>query len=97
MSRGTDIVQELTAISVIGDGVVAGLFARRHLALWDLPGWPEWYRDTVHALQERPWIIRGIAAAEVALGVWWAYRLVRRYPPASVADVPEREWALGRT
>ncbi|MCK9486608.1 MAG: hypothetical protein M0R73_07890 [Dehalococcoidia bacterium] len=95
MSRPAHVAQEIMAIGMVGNGVVAGLFTRRHLELWNFDTWPAWYRNMVRRTQDRPWIVRGIALAEVALGLWWAYCLVRRYTaaaPLAATSATDRDW-----
>ena len=79
MSRAADAAQETLAIVMVGDGIVAGTFARRHILTWDFRWAPDWYRRLTRAAADRPWLVRGVAAAEVVLGLWWAHQLTRDY------------------
>ncbi len=79
MGRASDVAMETLAIGMVGDGVVAGTFARRHIMLWDFARAPRWYRRLVRSTAERPWLVRAIATAQAGLGMWWVYRLTRRH------------------
>lgn len=68
-------LKELTAILLIGDGVVGFAAPRRHSLLWRFG--PEGYTETVAWFAERPGLVRVLAAAEVAGGLWLA---LRQYP-----------------
>ncbi len=66
---------ELGATLAIGDGVVALIAPRRHSLLWRFG--PEGYKRAVEVFAERPALIRILAAAEIAGGLWLA---LRQYP-----------------
>ena len=66
-------VQELMAMMMIGDGVVAIAFPERHVLRWTFG--PAGYRRAMWALARRPGLTRFLGAAEAGLGLWWAARL----------------------
>jgi len=61
---------ETVGVMMIGDGVLAALWPRRHMALWR--SGPEPWRRAVRGLETRPLLTAALGAAEVALGVWLA-------------------------
>lgn len=74
----TERLVESLAMMMIGDGVLAVLEPRRHVALW-VSGPPLW-RALVEPFADRPGLTRCLGAAEVVLGVWLASRQ-RALPP----------------
>lgn len=68
-------IKELIAILMIGDGVVGFVAPRRHMLLWKFG--PKSYRRMVSGFAERPGLVRFLAAAEAAGGLWLA---LRQYP-----------------
>lgn len=85
MGRLVDAGWETLAIAMVGDGVVAGTYARRHVLLWKFPGAPQWYREMTGWMADRPWLIRAIAIAQFAIGMWLVRRLIQKH----VTEVPE--------
>lgn len=67
--------KELTAIAMVGDGVVGFVAPRRHSLLWKVG--PEGYQEVVGWFAERPGLVRVLAAAELELGLLLA---LRQYP-----------------
>ena len=65
-------VQELMAILLIGDGVVALLQPQRHVRLWTFG--PASYRGFMQAFVQRPGMTQLLSAIELGLGIWWASR-----------------------
>ncbi len=63
---------EVLAMAMIGDGVLALLFPRKHVALWR--GGPRWYDRTLDAFLDHPDATRALGGLEAGLGVWLAYR-----------------------
>lgn len=68
-------IKELTAIAVIGDGVVGLMAPRRHSLLWKVG--PDSYQEAIRWFAERPSLVRLLAAAELGLGLMLA---LRQYP-----------------
>jgi hypothetical protein len=66
-------VKECLAMMMIGDGVLAVVEPRHHLALWE--SGPPWWRAVVEPFSARPSLTRCLGAGEVALGVWLALQL----------------------
>lgn len=63
-------VLELVAILTIGDGVVGFIAPQRHSLLWRFG--PESYRRVMEGFAARPGLVRALAAAEIAGGLWLA-------------------------
>ncbi len=68
-----DRVKECVAMMMIGDGVLALVEPRHHLAVWR--NGPPWWRAMVDPFAARPNLTRCLGAGEVALGVWFALQL----------------------
>jgi hypothetical protein len=60
---------------LVGDGVVGFAAPGRHSLLWRFG--PKGYAETMAWFAERPGLVRALAAAEVAGGLWLASR---QYP-----------------
>jgi hypothetical protein len=69
-------VKELLAMFMIGEGVLALLYPRRHALLWKVG--PRSLRELTGEFARRPGLTRGLAAAEVGLGLWMASRQLSR-------------------
>ena len=63
-------MKELLAMLIIGDGIIALLFPRRHCLLWKFG--PQPYRDLMQEFAARPGMTRLLGAMEAALGIWLA-------------------------
>jgi len=68
----TEYVQEILAMSLIGDGLLTALDTERHLRLWKAG--PEPFTRLVDTLLRHPRLTRAIGAGAVLAGVWWASR-----------------------
>jgi hypothetical protein len=74
-------LSESAGMLMIGDGVLGMMYPREHCLLWR--GGPSWWRSAIDWFATHPSATRGIAAAEVAAGLW----LARRQEPSA----PHRE------
>ena len=63
---------ELVAMTLIGDGVLALIGPRRHVAMWR--GRSRRWNEMIETFLERPQLTRAIATAEVLGGVALAHR-----------------------
>ncbi len=61
---------EFLGLLMIGDGVLALLYPRRHPALWR--GGPRTYREAIDFFTRNPELTRLLGGLEVALGLWLA-------------------------
>ena len=61
----------IVAMLMIGDGVLALLFPRRHLLAWKLG--PPAFQEAMEEFAERPGLTRVIGGAEALLGLWLAF------------------------
>jgi hypothetical protein len=68
----TEHVQEMLAMTLIGDGLLTAVDPQRHLKLWKQG--PEPFKKFVDVLLRHPRMTRCIGAAAVAAGIWWAER-----------------------
>jgi len=68
--------QDVLAMIMVGDGVLGLVCPKRHVRSWKIG--PEGYRELLDDLEERPVLTRCLAAAEVALGIWYASQLHAR-------------------
>src|SRR5262249_21884993 len=76
---------EVVAMSMIGDGVLAVLQPERHCRLWEFG--PKGYRAVIEWCAQHPTATRLMGAAEVALGIW----LGSRQKPVEPRGVPAAE------
>jgi hypothetical protein len=65
-------INELAAIVLVGDGLLAVVQPRRRTVLWR--DGPRPYRAAMDILLRRPLLTRFLAEAEVELGLWLASR-----------------------
>ncbi len=65
-------ITEAVALAAIGDGMMALLRPREHVALWR--DGPSWWRKAVGPFARRPGLTRAAGAAGVLLGIWLATR-----------------------
>ncbi|HEY2841628.1 MAG TPA: hypothetical protein VGJ26_20885 [Pirellulales bacterium] len=65
---------EVTALAMIGEGMLGLIRPRRHLHLWNFG--PAGYRKMVNAMEEHPDAMRLAFAAELGLGLLWGLHLV---------------------
>jgi len=77
---------ELTALMMIGDGVLATAWPRRHVRLWE-QGPPLW-RKLVRPFARHPQLTRALGAAEIAAGIALAWAMVEGRPNGSAEDRP---------
>lgn len=68
-------IAELVAMLMIGDGVIGLAAPRQHSLLWGFG--PEGYKQLMESFAERPALVRALAAAEIAGGLWLALRQYR--------------------
>lgn len=65
-------LSESAGMLMIGDGVLGLMHPREHCLLW--LGGPIWWRSTVEWFAAHPHATRGVAAAEIAAGLWLGRR-----------------------
>jgi hypothetical protein len=63
---------ETIALAAIGDGVMALIKPREHVALWSTG--PAWWRRMVEPFERSPGLTRAMGAAGIAFGLWLAMR-----------------------
>jgi hypothetical protein len=63
---------ESVSMLMIGDGVLGMVMPAEHCLIWR--GGPAWWRDAVDWFAAHPQITRSAAVAEIAAGVWLAFR-----------------------
>ena len=68
--------EDLTAIILIGDGIIGALTPSEHVRRYEAG--PDWWRLTMRWFAKRPGLTRSLAVVEAALGVLLAVRLARR-------------------
>ncbi|MDP8952824.1 MAG: hypothetical protein M3N18_11435 [Actinomycetota bacterium] len=68
-------LKETFAVVTVGDGVIAFLAPREHSLLWEVG--PEVARKLARFFAENPNYMRLLGAAQVAFGVWLAFRQYR--------------------
>ena len=67
-----DLMKDLFAMVLIGDGALSFARPKRHVWLWQFG--PEGYREAMEKFAENPGFTRAVAAAEIGLGLWLARR-----------------------
>lgn len=65
-------IAEVAALLLVGDGVVGLMQPERHARLWR--SGPRPYREAMQPFVRHPGLTRVAAAAEAAVGLWWASR-----------------------
>ena len=65
-------LKELVAILLIGEGVIALLFPKQHVLLWEIG--PQAYKDCLSEFARQPNRTRCLAALEVIAGICLAMR-----------------------
>ncbi len=65
-------INEVIAMMIIGDGVIALVAPRRHMLLWSFG--PEGYKKMMNWFAERPGLIRAVSAAQIAGALLFALR-----------------------
>jgi hypothetical protein len=65
-------ILETLAMAIIGDGVVEVVAPRPHSLLWETG--PEAARKTARFFAENPNLMRALGLAEIAFGLWLAFR-----------------------
>lgn len=63
---------EMTALMMVGDGVLTAVDPERHVGLWS--GGPRWYRKAAEGLIRHPKTTRALGATAAVAGLWWAAR-----------------------
>lgn len=79
-------LNEVVAMGMIGDGVLAVLQPERHCRLWEFG--PRGYRAVIRWCAEHPAATRLMGAAEIALGIWLG---ANQQPAAEGRDAREAE------
>jgi hypothetical protein len=69
-------VEEVTAMAMIGDGVLGLLAPVEHCRLWQAG--PGWWSEMIEPFVKRPTLTRCLAAVEFGLGVWLGLRAENR-------------------
>jgi len=64
--------KDLTAMILIGDGVLGLIEPRRHSAAWECG--PKSYKQFARKLEKNPNVARGIGAAFAGFGPWLAFK-----------------------
>jgi hypothetical protein len=67
---------ELTAIIMIGDGVLAVIAPKEHIRLWQ--NGPHGWKKVMRRFERRPGLTRTLGAVEIALGIWLAKTQYRK-------------------
>ena len=70
-------INEIVAMLMVGDGVIALVAPRRHSLLWQFG--PESYKKLMEGFAERPALVRLLAAVELAGGLWLALKQYREW------------------
>ena len=65
-------LKHITAMVLIGDGLLALVTPERDARAWRMS--PEPLRTLMSYMAKRPELTRWVGAAEVAAGLWWALR-----------------------
>ena len=65
-------MKHLTAMVLVGDGLLALLAPQREARAWRMG--PEPFRTLMSVMASRPELTRWVGAAEVAAGIWWVLR-----------------------
>lgn len=68
-------IKETFAITTIGDGLIELLAPKEHSRLWEFG--PERVCDVARFFADNPILMRLLGAAQVALGLWLAFRQYR--------------------
>lgn len=68
-------LKETLAVITIGDGAIELLAPREHSLLWEVG--PEGARKVVRFFADDPSYLRLLGAAQIAFGVWLAFRQYR--------------------
>ena len=68
-------LQETLAVITIGDGAIELLAPREHSLLWEVG--PESARKVARFFADNPSYLRLLGAAQIAFGVWLAFRQYR--------------------
>ncbi len=76
-------MKHFAAMVLIGDGVMALVHPEKDATAWKKG--PKPWRDLMHYLAERPALTRGIGAAQIVGGIWWAMRQEDGQSPSPVS------------
>lgn len=68
-------LKETFAVATIGDGAIALLAPREHSLLWEMG--PTGIRKVARFFADNPSYLRLLGAAQIAFGVWLAFRQYR--------------------
>ena len=69
-------LKEIAAMTIIGEGIIAAVYPRRHVLLWKFG--PKKYQKFIEATAKRPNLIRIAAGAGAGLGLLWAFKQICR-------------------
>lgn len=83
MSLALDRTKEPAALAMIGDGTMAMLKPRGHIALWQRG--PRPWRKAMTPFVRHPMLTRLAGAAGIAAGIWLAARQEKRHERAMEA------------
>ncbi len=65
-------LRHVTAIVLIGDGLLALVSPERDALAWRMG--PEPFRTLMSYMAKRPALTRWVGATQIAVGIWWALR-----------------------
>ena len=65
-------LKHITAIVLIGDGLLALVNPERDALAWRMG--PEPFRSLMSYMAKRPTLTRWVGATQIAVGIWWVLR-----------------------
>jgi hypothetical protein len=65
-------LKHITAIVLVGDGLLALINPERDALAWRMG--PEPFRSLMSYMAKRPGLTRWVGATQIAVGIWWALR-----------------------
>ena len=65
-------LKHITAIVLIGDGLLALVTPERDALAWRMG--PEPFRSLMSYMAKRPALTRWVGATQIAVGIWWVLR-----------------------
>jgi hypothetical protein len=65
-------LKHITAIVLIGDGLLALVTPERDAMAWRMG--PEPFRSLMSYMAKRPTLTRWVGATQIAVGIWWVLR-----------------------
>ena len=75
-------LKHITAIVLIGDGLLAVLTPERDALAWRFG--PEPFRSLMSYMAKRPALTLWVGATQIAVGIWWALHEEPAAPPRRV-------------